>query len=115
VSRRSALRGLSVVATHTDDINRLKNLRRPVLIVTGSDTVSFHRRINDIFASAISRAERVVVLKASIVPRRVLLLQGCRQADEKSHEKDGKRPKDNDQEAVKRTAVETKGCAFSPE
>jgi pimeloyl-ACP methyl ester carboxylesterase len=58
VLRRSALRGLSVVATHVDDVNRLKTFRRPVLVVTGSSTVSFHRRINDILATHLARAER---------------------------------------------------------
>ncbi len=51
VFRRSALRGLSAVATHTDSIDRLKKFRRPLLIVTGTDTVSFHRRIDDILAT----------------------------------------------------------------
>jgi pimeloyl-ACP methyl ester carboxylesterase len=57
--RRSSLRGLSTVATHTDDINRLKNFRRPVLIVTGTDTVSFHRRIDEILAAQFPSAERL--------------------------------------------------------
>ncbi|HEX4567430.1 MAG TPA: alpha/beta hydrolase [Vicinamibacterales bacterium] len=56
--RRSTLRGLSVVATHTDDVNRLKSFRRPVLIVTGSTTVAFHRRINDLLARSLPQAER---------------------------------------------------------
>ena len=59
VSRRSALRGLSVVSAHVDDINRLKTFRRPVLIVTGSNTVSFHRRINEILATHFPMVERV--------------------------------------------------------
>jgi pimeloyl-ACP methyl ester carboxylesterase len=58
VSRRSALRGLSAVASHADDISRLKSFRRPVLIVTGSNTVSFHRRINDVLATYLRSAER---------------------------------------------------------
>jgi pimeloyl-ACP methyl ester carboxylesterase len=58
MSRRSALRGLSAVASHPDDISRLKSFRRPVLIVTGSSTVSFHRRINDILATYLPLAER---------------------------------------------------------
>jgi pimeloyl-ACP methyl ester carboxylesterase len=57
--RRSALRGLSVVATHTDTIDRLKKFRRPVLIVTGTATVSFHRRINDILATQFPDVKRL--------------------------------------------------------
>lgn len=59
VFRRSALRGLSIIATHTDRIDRLKNFTRPVLIVTGTDTVSFHRRINEILATQFPDVERL--------------------------------------------------------
>lgn len=58
MARRAALRGLSVVADHSDNATRLSAFRRPVLIVTGATTVSFHRRINDILAAALPRAER---------------------------------------------------------
>jgi pimeloyl-ACP methyl ester carboxylesterase len=57
--RRSALRGLSVVATHTDKIDRVRAFRRPVLIVTGKDTVSFHQRIDDILAAEFPAAEQL--------------------------------------------------------
>lgn len=59
IARRGALRGLSAVADHTDRPARLPAFQRPVLIVTGTTTVSFHRRINDILAAALPRAERV--------------------------------------------------------
>ncbi len=58
VARREALRGLSAVATHPDSLARVSAFPRPVLIVTGATTVSFHRRINDILASTFPRAER---------------------------------------------------------
>src|SRR5262245_38103787 len=58
-SRRAALRGLSMVAAHHDDPARLKSFRKPVLIVTGSTTVAFHRRINDILAGYFPMVERV--------------------------------------------------------
>jgi pimeloyl-ACP methyl ester carboxylesterase len=56
---RRALRGLSAVPNHTDDPKRLGHFARPVLIVTGTDTVPFHRRINDILAMSLARVERV--------------------------------------------------------
>ena len=59
MARRGSLRGLSAVANHSDAAARLRSFQRPVLIVTGADTVSFHRRINDILADALPRAERV--------------------------------------------------------
>jgi pimeloyl-ACP methyl ester carboxylesterase len=58
MARRAALRGLSAVANHSDSTARLRAFRRPVLIVTGTTTVSFHRRINDILAATLPRAER---------------------------------------------------------
>ena len=59
VSSRSALRGLSAISNHYDDRNRLRALRTPVLIVTGKNTVAFHRRINDILATSLPVVERV--------------------------------------------------------
>jgi pimeloyl-ACP methyl ester carboxylesterase len=59
MARRVALRGLSAVANHADNVARLRVFRHPVLIVTGATTVSFHRRINDILAATFPRAERV--------------------------------------------------------
>jgi pimeloyl-ACP methyl ester carboxylesterase len=56
--RRSTLRGLSVVATHNDDVRRIRRFDRPVLIVTGSTTVAFHRRIDEILAGDFPHAER---------------------------------------------------------
>ena len=61
IFRRSALRGLSVVAKHNDQIDRLKDLRKPVLIVTGSNTVSFHRRIDELLANDVPNAEKTEI------------------------------------------------------
>jgi pimeloyl-ACP methyl ester carboxylesterase len=57
--RRSALRGLAAVAEHTDDSDRLDRFRQPVLIMTGAETVAFHRRINELLASHFPMVERV--------------------------------------------------------
>jgi len=59
VSRRSAMRGLSAVGRLSGDINRLGKFRKPVLIVTGTATASFHRRINDILAAHLPFAKRL--------------------------------------------------------
>lgn len=58
IARRGSLRGLSAVANHVDTAARLASFQRPVLIVTGADTVSFHRQINDLLAARLPRAER---------------------------------------------------------
>lgn len=67
-ARRAALRGLSAVANHADDPARLNGLRVPVLIVTGRDTVAFHRRINDILAASLPVVERVELLGGHRAP-----------------------------------------------
>ena len=59
VARRPALRGLSAIAQSQGDINQLKSFRKPVLIVTRKNTVSFHRRIDDILAAQCSLVERL--------------------------------------------------------
>ena len=48
--RKNRLRGLSVVAAHTDSLGRLSAFKKPVLILTGRGTVAFHRRINELLA-----------------------------------------------------------------
>jgi pimeloyl-ACP methyl ester carboxylesterase len=50
VKQKDRLRGLSVVANHTDSIERLHSFEQPVLILTGKGTVAFHRRINELLA-----------------------------------------------------------------
>lgn len=59
VARRDALRGLSAIAQLKGNVNRLKKFRKPVLIVTGKNTVSFHRRINDILVTQCPVVERL--------------------------------------------------------
>ena len=46
--QKDRLRGLSVVANHTDSIFRLQQFKHPVLILTGRGTVAFHKRINEL-------------------------------------------------------------------
>jgi pimeloyl-ACP methyl ester carboxylesterase len=57
-TQRGALRGLSVVANHRDNVSRLKSFKRPVLILTGLNTVAFHRRIDDLLSTTLPAAER---------------------------------------------------------
>lgn len=59
--RRASLRGLSVVAALRDYPAGLEAFPKPVLILTGSETVAFHRRINDILAAALRGGERAEV------------------------------------------------------
>lgn len=58
---RAALRGFSIVPDHRDSVERLKALTTPVLLVAGSETVDFHRRINDQLAASLPHAAQVTV------------------------------------------------------
>src|SRR5262249_6881993 len=58
-ARRDALRGLSAVAHMKVDLKRLTSFRKPVLMVTGDSTVSFHRRIDEILAAQFPTVERL--------------------------------------------------------
>jgi pimeloyl-ACP methyl ester carboxylesterase len=58
---RASLRGFSAVATHRDSVDRLRTFTKPVLLVAGSETVDFHRRINDRLAAALPRIEQASI------------------------------------------------------
>ena len=59
-------------------VNRLKNFRKPVLIVMGKSTVSFHRRINDILAAQCPVVERLELpgTHAAVVTEQAEFLNG---------------------------------------
>jgi pimeloyl-ACP methyl ester carboxylesterase len=54
--QKNRLRGLSAVANHTDSIGRLHRFKQPVLILTGSGTAAFHRRINELLKTEFPNA-----------------------------------------------------------
>ena len=58
---RAVLRGFSIVPAHRDSIDRLKAFTKPVLLVAGSETVDFHRRINDRLAASLPSARQTTV------------------------------------------------------
>ena len=57
VKYRNSLRGLYTVGDYDDDPARLRRLLVPALVVTGAQTVPFHRTINDALLRALPRAE----------------------------------------------------------
>jgi pimeloyl-ACP methyl ester carboxylesterase len=57
VKYRNSLRGLYTVGDYDDDPARLRRLPVPALIVTGAQTVAFHRKINETLLHALPRAE----------------------------------------------------------
>ena len=57
VKYRNSLRGLYTVGDYDDDPARLRRLPVPALIVTGAQTVAFHRTINETLLHALPHAE----------------------------------------------------------
>lgn len=57
VKYRNSLRGLHSVGDYDDDPERLRALTMPALIVTGAQTVPFHRAMNESLLRALPRAQ----------------------------------------------------------
>jgi len=66
---RLAMRGLAAIPAHREDRARLAQLECPVLLLTGSETVPFHRRMNDLLARALPRVERAELAGGHSAPR----------------------------------------------
>ena len=58
---RMSMRGLAAVSRHREDPGALRELRTPILLLAGSDTVPFHRRINERLALALPKPETAVL------------------------------------------------------
>jgi pimeloyl-ACP methyl ester carboxylesterase len=57
VKYRNSLRGLYAVGDYNDDPARLRGLTMPTLIVTGAQTVTFHRAMNEALLRTLPHAE----------------------------------------------------------
>jgi pimeloyl-ACP methyl ester carboxylesterase len=57
VKYRNSLRGLYAVGDYNDDPARLRRLTMPALIVTGAQTVAFHRAMNEALLRTLPHAE----------------------------------------------------------
>jgi pimeloyl-ACP methyl ester carboxylesterase len=68
MQHRRSLRNCSAVVDHVDDPARLRTFDRPVLLVTGTGTVPFLRRIHDALARELSRA-RTTEMPAGHAPQ----------------------------------------------
>jgi pimeloyl-ACP methyl ester carboxylesterase len=58
---RNSLRGLYTIGEYDDDPARLRRLTMSALIVTGAETVAFHRQINEALIRALPRAEALTL------------------------------------------------------
>ena len=68
---RLAMRGLAATFRHREDLAQLKRLARskPILLVHGSNTVSFHRRINEVLARELPEVETAEIEGGHSAPR----------------------------------------------
>jgi pimeloyl-ACP methyl ester carboxylesterase len=59
VRYKQALNGLGAYVDHADSVDRLRSFRKPVLIITGSQSPGFARNVNQSLARHISSSESV--------------------------------------------------------
>lgn len=57
IEQKNRLRGLSAVSYYKTDLRKLHQFRKPVLIVTGTQTVPMHKRIDELLASEFPMAK----------------------------------------------------------
>jgi pimeloyl-ACP methyl ester carboxylesterase len=70
MEHRQSLRPTHAPFDHEDDLSRLRDFQRPVLLVTGTGTAPFLRRIHDTLAARLPAA-RTVEMPASHAPQLV--------------------------------------------
>jgi pimeloyl-ACP methyl ester carboxylesterase len=63
------MRGLAAVIAHKEDEAALRRLSCPVLLLTGSRSVPFHRRINELLAQLLSMVESSELEGTHTAPR----------------------------------------------
>jgi 3-oxoadipate enol-lactonase len=61
VKQKNRLRGLSAVGEYKVDLRKLQSFTKPVLVVTGSTTVAFHKRIDEILVSKFQNSKGVMI------------------------------------------------------
>lgn len=71
--QKNRLRGLSVVANHSDSLSRLHAFKQPVLILTGKGTVAFHKRINELLAEEFPIATMKEITGGHSAPQEAVL------------------------------------------
>ncbi len=58
LKQKDRLRGLSVINKYKNKIKNLKKFNKPVLVLNGSSTVVFHKRINELLAAELPFATK---------------------------------------------------------
>jgi pimeloyl-ACP methyl ester carboxylesterase len=61
IKQKNRLRGLSVIDNYQINLKKLHQFKKPVLIVTGTQTVPFHKRIDELLAAEFSFAQKTSI------------------------------------------------------
>ncbi|MDQ3683799.1 MAG: alpha/beta hydrolase [Bacteroidota bacterium] len=68
LKQKNRLRGLSVIGKYLINFKKLYQFKQPVLIITGTQTVAFHKRINELLTAAFPFARKVSVQSDHAIP-----------------------------------------------
>jgi pimeloyl-ACP methyl ester carboxylesterase len=68
VKQKNRLRGLVVVGEYKINYKKLHRFKKPVLIVTGTQTVFFHKRIDELLAKEFANAKEVSIVSGHTIP-----------------------------------------------
>jgi pimeloyl-ACP methyl ester carboxylesterase len=68
VKQKNRLKGLSAIGKYKINIKKLHQFQKPVLMITGTHTVPFHRRINELMTAEFSFAKRVNIQGGHTAP-----------------------------------------------
>jgi pimeloyl-ACP methyl ester carboxylesterase len=61
IKQKDRLRGLSAVSDYQFDLKKLHQFQKPVLIITGTQTVPFHKRIDELLAAEFPIAKTATI------------------------------------------------------
>ncbi len=68
IKQKNRLRGLSAVGNYTLDLKKLHQFQKPVLIITGTETVLFHKRINELLAEEFAHVKTATIQSGHAIP-----------------------------------------------
>jgi pimeloyl-ACP methyl ester carboxylesterase len=68
LKQKNRLRGLAVVGRYKPDMQKLRAFPKPVLVITGSNTATFHKRIDELLAKEFAVAKAVQVQSGHAIP-----------------------------------------------
>lgn len=68
VGQKNRLRGLSVLNNYKVRTKQLNEFKKPVLIITGTQTAAFHKKINEILAKEFPSAKELFLKSGHAIP-----------------------------------------------